>query len=336
MARIKVAIFDEDKNYRERFTDYLMVYKAAEMELSVFTNISFFMETLDVDKFHLFVLGSGYEEVLPKILRMRIPVLILTESVQSYVREPIRMMEEQVAYVSKYQSMDGITRKMQMLTEAKWGCKEEQPERTVEVIGVFSPVKHEMQMLFSLLYAKNEGRKNKVIYISLLPFSGFSEILGEVEYDIGDVILQVREENVKKEFLSVSIYETEGFSYIAPLANPESVMEITGEDIRKVLEWIVRETDFGMIILDIGFHVKSFPDIVAVCSKIYCLGKKGYLYEVQMREFLTYLERAVNENFLERMEQVELPGQMKVVCGGISLLEQLDWSEFGDFVRRKM
>ena len=246
------------------------------------------------------------------------------------------MMEEQVVYASKYQSMDGITRQMQMLTEAKWGCKEEQIDQAVEVIGVFSPVKHEMQMLFSLLYARNEGRRNKVLYMSLLPFSGFSEILGEAEYDIGDVILQVRERNVKKEFLAASIYETEGFFYIAPLTNPESVMEITGEDIKKVLEWISKETDFGTIILDIGFHVKSFSDIVAVCSKIYCLGKKGYLYEVQMRQFLTYLERAVDETFLERMEQVELSSQMKVVCGGISLLEQLDWSEFGDFVRRKM
>ena len=336
MARIKVAIFDADKNYRERFTDYLMEYKATEMELSIFTNISFFFETLDVDKFHLFVLGSGYEEVLPKVIEKRVPILILTESVQSYVRESVGMMEEQVAYASKYQSMDGITRQMQMMTEIKWRCKEEQVNRAVEVIGVFSPVRHEMQMLFSLLYAKNEGRRNKVLYVNLLEFSGFSEIFGEAEYDIGDMILQVREENVKREFLLASIYEAEGFSYIAPLANPESVKEVIGEDIRKVLEWIIKETDYQTIIFDVGTNVKGFLDVLSVCSKMYCLEKKGYLYEVQMRQFLTYLERVVEETILERIELVELPGQMKVVGGGISLLEQLDWGEFGDFVRRKM
>ena len=78
------------------------VYKATEMELSVFTNISFFMETLDVDKFHLFVLGSGYEEVLPKVLEKRMPVLILTESVQSYVRESVGMMEIKKVNMLRY------------------------------------------------------------------------------------------------------------------------------------------------------------------------------------------------------------------------------------------
>ena len=336
MARIKVAIFDADKNYRERFTDYLMEYKATEMELSVFTNMSFFFETLGVDKFHLFVLGSGYEEVLEKVVEKQVPILILTESVQSYVRESVGMMEGQVAYASKYQSMDGIIRQMQMMTEIKWGCKEEQCNKVVEVIGVCSPIKHEMQMLFSLLYAKNEGRRNKVLYINLLEFSGFSEIFEEAESDIGDVIMRVREGNLKREVLSASIYATEGFSYIAPPVNPESIIEITGEDIRKVLEWTIKETDFEIIILDVGTNVKGFPDIVSICSKMYCLGKKGYLYEVQMRQFLSYLERAVDETYLERIEQVELPGQIKVVCGGISLLEQLDWSEFGDFIRRKM
>ena len=115
MARIKVAIFDADKNYRERFTDYLMEYKATEMELSVFSNKLFFFETLGVDKFQLFVLGSGYEEVLPKVLEKRVPILVLTESVQSYVRESVGIMEEQVTYVPKYQSMDGIIRQMQMM-----------------------------------------------------------------------------------------------------------------------------------------------------------------------------------------------------------------------------
>ena len=50
-------------------------------------------------------------------------------------------------------------------------------------------------MIFSMLYAKNAGRKNKTLYLSLLEFSGFGELFGDTEYDIGDVILEMREEN---------------------------------------------------------------------------------------------------------------------------------------------
>ena len=105
MAKIKVAIFDEDKSYRERFADYLMSYKAAEMELAVFTNEQFFFEALEVDKFHLFVLGSGYESVLPRARALKAPVLVLTEYMQSYVKETIEMLDEQVVYTSKYQQV---------------------------------------------------------------------------------------------------------------------------------------------------------------------------------------------------------------------------------------
>ena len=337
MVKIKVAIFDADKGYRERFADYLMSYKAAEMDLAVFTNEQFFYEALEVDKFHLFVLGSGYETVLPRTRALKVPVLVLTEYTQSYVKETIEMLDEQVVYTSKYQSMDVITQKMQLLTEAK-GQKGQagMAQRDLEVVGVFSPVRHEMQMLFSLLFARNAARERKVLYINLLEFSGFSEVFGDTEYDLGDAILQTRELAVKAERILACIYEGEGFSYISPTLNPENVREITAEDVRRLLEIVAEYTDYQTVILDIGLNVCDFAEVLLRCDKIYCLGKRGYLHEAQMRQFFTYLERTVDAAFLERIRQVEIPGQAKVICGGVNLLDQLDWGDFGDFVRSLM
>lgn len=337
MAKIKVAVFDVDKGYRERFADYLMSYKAAEMELSVFTNEQFFCEALSVDKFHLFVLGSGYETVLPRARALKVPVLVLTESTQSYVRESIGMLDEQVVYTTKYQSMDVITQKMQSLAEAKrHGGETGMAQRELEVVGVFSPVHHEMQMLFSLLLARNTAKERKVLYINILEFSGFSEIFGDTEYDLGDVVLQIREEEVKAERFLAGIYEGEGFSYISPVSNPENVREIASKDVRDLLEAVAKYTDYQTVILDLGMNVSELAEVLLTCDRIYCLGKKGYLFETQMRQFFTYLERAVDEAFLERVRKMEIPGQAKVICGGINLLEQLDWGDFGDFVRSVM
>lgn len=334
MAKIKVAIFDADKGYRERFADYLMSYKAAEMDLAVFTNEQFYYEALEVDKFHLFVLGSGYEAVLPRTRALKVPVLVLTEYTQSYVKETIEMLDEQVVYTSKYQSMDVITQKMQLLTEVKGQTSVAQ--RDLEVVGVFSPVRHEMQMLFSLLFARNAAREGKVLYINLLEFSGFSEAFGDTEYDLGDVILQTREAVVRAERILACICEGEGFSYISPPLNPENVREITEEDVRRLLEIVAEYTNYQTVILDIGMNVCDFAEVLLRCDRIYCLGKRGYLFEAQIRQFFTYLERAVDAAFLDRIRQVEIPGQTKVICGGVNLLEQLDWGDFGDFVRSVM
>lgn len=337
MAKIKVAIYDVDKEYRERFADYLMSYKSEEMELSVFTGENYFFDALGVDKYHLIVLGGGYEEVLAKAKSVRVPVLVLTEYMQSYVKETVEMGDEQIVFTSKYQSMDIITKQMQLMAGVKGIHRiPTLASRELDVVGVFSPVKHEMQMMFSLLYAKNAARDRKVLYINLLDFSGFSEIYGEREYDLGDAILQIREEDFKVEQLLASIYEMEEFSYITPFFNPENVREVTGADVRRLLEILAEHTDYRTIILDVGMNVNGLAEILLACSRIYCLEKKGYLFEVQMQQFFSYLEKLVDDAFLRRIEIIDLPYQAKGIGGGVNLLERLNWSEFGDFIRSKL
>ena len=327
MAKIKVAIYDADKGYRERFADYLMNHKASEMELAVFTNEQFFFEALDVDKFHLFVLGGGYETVLPRARAKKVPVLVLMESAQSYVKETIQMMDEQVVYTSRYQSMDVITQKMQVLADVKHSYSDMKVlRRNPEIVGIVSPVSHEMQILFSLLLARNVAREQKVLYVNLLEFAGFAEIFN-------DAILQVREVKVKEERLRACIYEADGFSYISPILNPENVREITGEDLSRLLDVVTEYMDYQMIVVDIGLNVAGFAEILPVCDRVFSLEKRGYLFETRTKQFLSYLERAVDEAFVERIHRLEIPGQAKVICGGLNLLEQLDWGDFGDFVR---
>lgn len=337
MTKTKVAIFDMDKIYRERFADYLMSYKAAEIELAVFSNASFFCEALEEEKFQLVVLGNGYEEVLSKAEAKCIPVLVLTEYMPSYVREPIGMLEERVVYVPKYQSMDGITKQMQLIADGKTKNNEVRiVNEDLEVIGVFSPIRHEMQILFSMLLAKNLARMEKVLYINLLEFSGFSEIFRESEYDVGDVILQLRAEGNKRGGILECIYENEMFSYIAPFANPENVQEFSSLDVVRLLKWVRENTDFRVVVLDIGTNVKNLVEVLSLCTRNFCLKKRGYLFEAQLNQFELYLERAGEQNLKERIEILELPGHVNAVCGGTSLLEVLDWSEFGDFVRTKI
>ena len=337
MAKIKVAIFDVDQGYRERFADYLMNHKASEMELAVFTNEQFFYEALEVDKFHLFVLGGGYEEVLPRARAKKVPVLVLTECIQSYVKETIQMLDEQVVYTSKYQSMDAITQKMQVLVDSKHRYSDKKVlQRNTEIVGIISTVSHEMQTLFSLVFSRNSARKQKVLYLNLLEFTGFGEIFKETEYDLSDAVLQIRESDIKEERLRACIYEADGISYISPVVNPENVREITGDDVNRLLDVLIEYMDFQMIVIDIGVNVAGFADIMPACDRIFCLEKRGYLFETRSRQFFSYLERVVDEAFVERIHRLEIPGQAKVICGGMNLLEQLDWGDFGDYVRSFM
>jgi len=337
MPKIKVAVFDMDKGYRERFADYLMSYKAAELELAVFSSHEFFCDALKEETFHLLVLGSGYEEVIASAKIYQVPILILTREIYSYVHEEIALHEQGLSYIGKYQSMDVITKKMWMMAEEKrLQGKSLACSRKIEVVGVFSPAKHELQMLYSLLYAKNLARERKVLYISLLEFSGFSEIFGETTYDLGDAISCLREQVVEKEGVLNCIYEGEGFSYISPLSNPENIREITADDVAQLLQMIKDYTDFAVIILDISTSVNCMTEVFRMCSRLYSIEKKGFLYEAGARQFIDFMEKSVDTVVLERIHRVIPPCQTRVLCGGSNLLEQLDWGELGDFVREQL
>lgn len=330
MAKIKVAIFDADKLYRERFADYLMSYKAKEMELSVFSGITYFLDALNVEKYQLLVLGRGYEEVLPSIRLLPVPVLVLCE--QDYVREDIGIENAQVSYTSKYQSMEVITHQMYLMTEARQ-LSRKNTSQGLEVVGVFSPIRHEMQMFFSLLYAQKMAEKQKTLYVNLMEFSGLSEFWGEKEYDLSDIILQLRDTACRPEAVLAQMYEHEGLFYIAPFQNPQNVKEITGEDIERLIQFVVEYTDYDMVVIDFGGMMYELYRALGCCTRVFCIGKKGNYYENLENKFVSYVRKTLGERFLERMNRLVLPACGRAVSIGESFLEQLRWSELGDLVR---
>ena len=332
MAKVKVAIYDEDKLYRERFADYLMSYKAKEVELAVFSGITYFLEAVNVEKYQLFVLGRGYEELLPSIRKIPVPILVLSE--QDYVRESVGIEDVQVSYTSKYQSMEVITHQMYLMTEARRIDKKQNVADTeMEVIGVFSPIHHEMQMFYSFLYAQQRAEEKKTIYINLMEFSGFEEFLGRREYDLGDVILQLRDSACRPQAVLSYIYEHEGVSYIQPFQNPENVKEITGKDIKYLLQFLADYTDYRRVVLDFGGIMREVITALEGCNKLFCIGKKGKYFEHREEEFLQFVKSSLGEAFLECVKMVQLPNYSLGISGGENFFEQLKWSEFGDLIR---
>lgn len=332
MAKVKVAIYDEDKQYRERFADYLMSYKASEMELSVFSGINYFLDAVNVEKYQLFVLGRGYEELLPSIRAMPIPVLVLSE--QDYVRERTGIEDAQVSFTPKYQSMEVITHQMYLMTEARRMDKMlDVADAKMEVIGVFSPVHHEMQMFFSFLYAQKRAKEKKTIYINFMEFSGLEDFLGKREYDIGDVILQLRDSACRPEAILSYIYEYEGVFFISPFQNPENVKEITGKDVALLLQFLVDYTDYKRVVLDFGGIMREFPKALECCTKMFCIGKRGNYFKHREEEFLKFVQSTLDETFIERIKTLCLPNYGQAIVGGEDFFEQLKWSEFGDLIK---
>jgi hypothetical protein len=312
------------------------------MAVHTYSDEDVFCQDIKMKVFDVVVLGCGFETALEAAIRQGIPVLHLSEEMPVMVAEESNVWQGgqgAAREVFRYQPIDGILHEMQVLTGGKGiMCESAQTNRRrLEVIGVYSPDRHEMQMAFSVVYGALLGEHHKVLYINLLEHSGFVELFGANDtYDMGELVLGFRKHCMTPETFSRSVYEMEGLSYIPPFGNPANLHELQIEDLDELLRFVEEETSFDVVILDFGEGFAQFDQMLGRCSTIRCPVRHGYYYECCTQSFMEYLGKSAILGLSERVQTVDLPYSAKKIRGGGDVLRQLMWSEFGDCVREHL
>lgn len=342
MDRKKIAICENCKGYRERFVKYLMEHKAKEMEIEVYSVPEKLLEALVETTFAVVLLGEGFQEIIPTLEERQQAYVYLTENMPECVSEADVGKKEKDMIgreMFRYQSVEKIVHEMEALAHGtkEAGCKEEYRKMHIEIIGVCSACKHEMQMPFSVVLAGELAKERNVLYLNFLEHAAFMELFElQGKYDMGDTILLLRNQRLECELLWKTIYEWEGISYIPPFQNPENLYEMTIEDYLGFLNFLEKYTEFETVVVDFGGGIRDYGKWLACCTSIYCVTKPGYYYEAQLQVFLKYLASLQNEEKEDNISIVTLPYSAKHIRGGCGLLQQLRWSEFGDYVRGEM
>lgn len=339
MRKIQVAVCDVCDDYRDRFVAYLVEHKAKEMDVQAFSEAEIFLKLLGEKTFDIAILGQGFETILQEIKECGQTCVLLKDTVPEQLSEEdcYGMQEEtKVSEIFRYQPIETILHEVQALSGAGHIAAEAvkcMPH--LEVVGVCSPVRHEMQMLFSLVLAATLSERKKVLYVNLMEHSGFLELFDLTpQYDMGDIIVRLRNHRLTSETFLRGVYEMEGFFYIAPFSNPESLYEMTMEDYTAFLKFLETKTDFDTVVFDFGEGIAQLPRMLELCTGIYCLSRQGFFFDCQSGQFLKYLEQSSQENLREKMHMMELPFSARYIRGGTGVLRQLLWSEFGDYVRK--
>ncbi len=340
MTKYKVAVCDADDAYRSRFVTYLMEHRREELELHEFSQAEGLSGDLE-SGFELLVLGEGFEALEEEAREKKIPTLLLTE-------EPVVHVEASAPAnafafaggirVFKYQSMEVIWHEMYALAGG-----EGQPGRAcvsgknLEVIGIYSPIKHEMQFAFSLVFAASIAKERKVLYINLMENTPVQRFLELPENgDMGDLMIRIRKKRLSPEGFKRAVYCSGEISCLPPFLNPEDLYEVSLQDFEEMLAFLREETDYDAVILDFGQGTRQFAEVLGMCSSIYCPMRNGYYYDCLKEQFVRYLTMAGADGLLEHLNFVDLPFSAKALHAGGNLSEQLVWSEFGDYVRAYM
>ena len=316
MNKLTMAVCDTDEGYRNRFVTYLVEHRSKDIAVHAFSALESFLDSMKDKTFDIAVFGRGFEGAKDVVKERGIPVLLLTDMVPEQVAESLGYPEDETSWceqIFRYQPMESILHEIQVLTGSGRMAKAAIGVHggRMEVIGNYSPIRHEMQMPFAMVLSEFLAERRKVLYVNLMEHSGFLKLFQLTgEYDMGDVVLRLRSGRLRPETFLKCVYEIQEMHYISPFANPENLHDFSLEDYLGFLNFLEEKTDFETVILDFGCGLEHFGEMLNRCTSIYCLTKSGYFFDCQMEHFMEYLA-----------QETEDAGR------------QLLWSEFGDYVR---
>ncbi len=337
MAKINVAICDTDDGYRERLVAYLMEHQAQEMRVHAFSAPEVFAACIDEQRFDTALFGEGFEHVINAALKCGIRGLRLCESPPENAADKSGLCdggETGCGEVFRYQPVEAIIHEIKA-AGGMHAVNAAIVRRRMEVLGVCSPIGHEMQVPFSMVLCARLAERYRVLYINLTARAGFLRVFGiQGDYDLGDIILRLRNQRLEQRTFLKCVYEEGRIRYIPPFANPENIRDFSAEEYAKLLRFLEEETDFETVVFDFGEGICRLADMMSQCTGIYCLTKNGFYYEEQTAYFLDYLKR--EEGLAERIHLVNLPFSARHIRADTDALRQLEWSEFGDYVRNYM
>ena len=330
LKKVTAVICDEEELYCSKLLEYLQRNPKESIGISVCSEKKELIRQLE---------RGGVDLVLMTEDFFSADVLAF-ESVSFVLLGGGLVSEEYKDYphILKYQKADEIVRELcrlagEGLDDRKFFSILGQEKR---VVAFYSPHQEFSQMYLAMGYAKICAKKERVLYLNLMECAGFEALfLEEYRENIGDFLFFLRrqEKNLRLRFEGM-LHQFGEVDYLPPVFFGEILGEAAKEDYENLLKWLLSETEYNVIVLDIGVMFTGFFDLIGQCSEIYCLTRENQGAKNRYDQFLQCVDAYGGNTLKERIHTVPVAGQC-VVAPGKGLMQELEWGEFGDYIRKQ-
>lgn len=323
MTENKIVVCDGDKAYVEAFTTYLMEH-IPEITVYSYTSEDAFINCGDV--FEVGILSGDF-------------LGVLEFSGVDMVKEKLYLCDENIApeyehlpMVYKYQSMEIVEEmlKRMLRREIKIPWDKQFNQRT-KVIGVYSPISHELSMPFALTLSEIYREQGRVLFLDIEELSIMEAMTGQrCDKSLMDLLYMI----VQQEKYSISDYIRSfmGVDYIQPFSNPEELNDISEEMWNHLMHNLL-SLGYDTVVILFGRTIPGFRNMLSLCEDVVVLGKPGDYYRKSQMNFMEYI-KTVCDNV--PMRQVSLPMSAGNLVDGTYAMEELVQGNLGMFVRKAM
>ena len=321
-----MAVYDRDYPYAERLCKTLNA----------------------IDEFPLTAMCFRSKEELQVFSGTEKPGVLLIEE-QDADEEVRRMNAGQVLYLSDlhgYPSLDRVPTiykyqpvhligaeiaKLQHVVESEFALTEKPIMRT-RYLAVHSPIHRSLKTSFSLIFGQLLSQTSKVLYMNFETLSGFSALFEkEFRYDLSDMLYAYETGETDREFTE----SFHGLDILAPSAVPEDIYKTDPEVMKNAVMEYAKKGDYDAVILDLGTDLRIAEAFLPYVRKIYVPTVQDTFQMEKIAEYQSWVERVGGENARGKIEEIILPAA-RTFASGKNYLEQLLWSEFGDYIRKML
>lgn len=328
MKRV-MAVYDVDPFYAGRFADFANQKEKVPFTVAAFTSMERLQEFARSNPIELLLISDS-------VNREQVEELQASQVVTLSDGEVIDVKDSYPS-VYKYQSTDSVIREVMACYSAAPQLEAfKTAASTCRMIAVYSPVNRCLKTSFSLILGQLLAQDEKVIYINLEEYSGFSAITGETfTGDLSDVLYMYRQGSYHWLKLSSYVYSWGALDYIPPVRYPEDLGEASMDEIIDLLLKIAEESAYDVIIIDAGQFGKRVTDLLEICGTVYMPVKEDCMSAAKLEEFDDYLEKSGKTELLEKIQKIKLPFHSSFGRRD-TYMEQLLWGELGDYVRQML
>lgn len=236
--------------------------------------------------------------------------------------------------VFKYQAVSGI--ETELLEGLKKGEEQVQDSGTAlfraKFIGVASPIGRCLKTSFCLTLGQLLSQKEHVLYMNLEPCSGFSALFEkEFPKDLSDLVYAY-ETGRPGDSLSEYLENFHGLDFVPPVCSPEDIYRTDPPLLRRIITDLQRTGAYDTVILDLSSDYRHAEALIPMCRKLYLPARKELISDAKVLEYRRWLDRLLDGSAGVRTEELVLP-YYQTFSTGKQYLEQLLWSELGDYVR---
>ena len=289
------VICDTQEEYSENLLKVLTEKISEDYQFYLFRNIGKLKEFLETNDAEILLVGEEY----PSHERKTISVgkrFLLTGSPCGLQTEESAASNGDDVFLFRYQAADRMIRiifggrehtEAEAETKKKSGVRIRDAPDLKGIIGIYSPVHRVGKTNFAIKLGKQLARKREVLYLNMEGYSGGSYYFPDSPAkNLGDLVYYIKQETGDPGIrISSMAGQTGGMDYIMPMENEKDLREVKSEEWMLLLDTILENCIYEVIILDLGDCITGLYDILRRCDRVYTHYLEEGAAEAKIRQY---------------------------------------------------